>query len=373
LLRLVPVRLARCHGNRRDEERISVKAVVAVGWLVCSSLLACSSATERVAQSMEEFDRHLESLRQQSHIPAISVAIAENQRIVWARGYGTADLATNRMASDTTTYHFASLTKPFASAILLQLSDEGRISLDDPVANYGIVLPSPGVIRIRHLLSHTSSGTPGTTYLYDGARFSLLDSVIARATGGSFATELARRILQPLALTSIAPNPDVAAFSATELDRSAYRANLARGYTYANGRYTPTAYPAHFSTAAGLTGSVRDLALFSLALDRGDVIDAAVRDVAFAPTVSVTGDTLPYGLGWFSTRYRGERIVWHYGLWTAISSLIIKVPSRGMTFVVLANTDALSSPYPLGAGRLESSPWARAFLDTFVFGTTTLP
>jgi len=350
-----------------------MRAVVAVAWLVGSGLLACSDSTDPVAQSVEEFDRRLESLRQQAHIPALSAAIAENQRIAWSKGYGTADLATNRPASDTTVYHFASLTKPFASAILLQLSEEGRISLDDPVADYGIVLPSPGVIRIRHLLSHTSSGMPGTRYSYDGDRFSLLDSVIARATGGSFATELVSRILRPLALTRIAPNPGAAAFSATGLDAATYRANLARGYTYANGSYAPTSYPTSFSTAAGLTGSVLDLAAFSMALDRGDVIGPAARDVAFAPTISLAGDTLPYGLGWFSTRYRGERIVWHYGLWTAISSLIIKVPGRGLTFVVLANTDALSSPYPLAAGRLESSPWARAFLDAFVFGTATLP
>lgn len=110
-----------------------------------------------------------------------------------------------------------------------------------------------------------------------------------------------------------------------------------------------------------------------MALDRGDVISQAARDVAFAPTVSSAGDTLPNGLGWFSTRYNGERIVWDYGLWTAISSLIIKVPSRGLTFVVLANTDALSSPYPLAAGKLDSSPWARAFLDAFVFGIADLP
>ena len=350
-----------------------MKSLIAVAWLASWGVFACSNPTEPVARSIEEFDRRLESLRQQSHIPAISVAISEHQRVAWSRGYGIADLSTNRTATDTTVYHFASLTKPFASAILLQLSEEGRISLDDPVANYGIVLPSPGVIRIRHLLSHTSSGTPGTKYSYDGDRFSLLDSVVARATGGSFATELVRRILQPLALTRTAPNPAAAAFTASGLDLSTYQANLARGYRYANGTYSATAYPTNFSTAAGLTGSVLDLAAFSMALDRGDVISQASRDLAFAPTISLAGDTLPYGLGWFSTTYKGERIVWHYGLWTAISSLIIKVPSRGLTFVVLANTDALSSSYPLAAGRLDTSPWARAFLDAFVFGTAQLP
>ena len=350
-----------------------MKTIVAAVWLVGSSALSCSNATEPVAQSIAEFDQRLETLRQQSHIPAISVAIAKNRRVVWSKGYGIADLATNRMASDTTVYHFASLTKPFASAILLQLVQEGRIALDDPVADYGIVLASPGVIRIRHLLSHTSSGMPGTSFSYDGNRFSRLDSVIARATGASFATELVRRILQPLSLTRIAPSPDTEAFSAMGLDRSTYRANLARGYTYANGTSVPTAYPASFSSAAGLTGSVLDLAAFSMALDRGDVLSQESRETAFAPTISAAGDTLPYGLGWFSTVYRGERVVWHYGLWTAISSLIIKVPSRGLTFVVLANSDALSSPYSLGAGRLDTSPWARAFLDAFVLGSAELP
>ena len=346
-------------------------AIAAISLVV----ITCSSPTEPVAQNIQEFDQRLESLREQAHIPAISVAIAQNQRVVWSKGYGTADRTTDRIASDTTVYHFASLTKPFASAVLLQLSEEGKISLDDPVTKYGIVLPTPpsGVIRIRHLMSHTSSGIPGTKYSYDGDRFSLLDSVIARTTGGSFATELVKRILKPLGLKSIAPNPGTAAFSATGLDRAAYAANLARGYTFSNGAYVATPYPTLFSTAAGLTGSVLDVAAFSTALDRGDVISKASRDLSFAPTVSPTGDTLPYGLGWFSTTYKGERIVWHYGFWTAISSLLIKVPSRGLTFVVLANTDALSSPYPLGAGRLDTSPWARGFLDAFVFGTAKVP
>jgi hypothetical protein len=67
------------------------------------------------------------------------------------------------------------------------------------------------------------------------------------------------------------------------------------------------------------------------------------------------------------------RVIWHYGLWTANSSLIIKVPERSLTFVVLANTDELSAPYQLGAGRLDSSPWAREFLEAFVIGAVALP
>jgi CubicO group peptidase (beta-lactamase class C family) len=103
------------------------------------------------------------------------------------------------------------------------------------------------------------------------------------------------------------------------------------------------------------------------------LLSPALRALAYAPTVTAAGDTLPYGLGWFSTRYRSVRVVWHYGYWTAISALIVKVPERGLTYVVLANTDALSSRYPLGDGRLDTSPWAREFLDAFVLGAAAIP
>jgi hypothetical protein len=49
------------------------------------------------------------------------------------------------------------------------------------------------------------------------------------------------------------------------------------------------------------------------------------------------------------------------------------VPSQGLTFVLLANTDGLSSPYPLGAGALDASPWAREFLETFAIAKLPLP
>ena len=110
-----------------------------------------------------------------------------------------------------------------------------------------------------------------------------------------------------------------------------------------------------------------------MAVDRDALLQPATKTLAWTPTVSPSGETFPYGLGWFSTDYKGVRIIWHYGLWVANSSLIIKVPDRGLTFVVLANSDALSSPYPLGQGKLETSPWARIFLDTFVIGSLGLP
>jgi CubicO group peptidase (beta-lactamase class C family) len=286
--------------------------------------------------------------------------IVKNQTITWSASLGAPTV------TDTTVFHLASLTKPFASTVILQLVDEGKVSLDDPVSSYGIVLASPGTVRVRHLLSHTSEGAPGSRYVYNGDRFSLLDSVIHRATGRRFAAVVQERIIGPLGLTHTAPTPQSAAFAESGLNQATFLANVAPGYTWTGGGFVATAYQTGFSTAAGLTASARDYAAFSMAMDRDAFLKPATRALAWTPVTGPSGEVFPYGLGWFATDYKEVRIIWHYGYWTASSSLVIKVPAQGLTFILLANTDGLSAPYPLAAGRLDASPWARAFLETFV-------
>lgn len=325
-----------------------------------------STMTTEPSRSLAEFRDDLDRLRVSGHVESISAVIARNQSVVWSASLGAATV------TDTTVFHLASLTKPFASTVILQLVDEGKVSLDDPVAKYGIVLSSPAPIRVRHLMSHTSEGVPGTRFSYNGDRFSLLDSVIMRAAGKSFAAALQERIIAPLALTHTAPTPQSSAFDESGLNKAAYLANVAPGYTWTNGAFVPTAYQTAFSTAAGLTASARDYAAFSMAMDRDAFLKPATKELAWTPVTSPSGVVFPYGLGWFVTDYKGVRVVWHYGYWTASSALVIKVPSQNLTFVLLANTDGLSAPYPLGAGKLAASPWARAFLETFVIARLPL-
>jgi len=346
-------------------------------WMIKPVLLAlalaggCQNPAQTTpATSLEEFGAHLESLRARGHVQAISAVIAKNQSIVWSGSFGGTD-GMPRKTSDTTVFHLASLTKPIASTIILQLVDEGRVSLDDPVSRYGIVLP--GTVLVRHLMSHTSEGVPGTRYVYNGDRFALLDAVIAQATGKSVAAAIQERIIAPLGLKHMAPTPQSTAFAASGLDKTAYLENVAPGYRWNGDRYVPTAYQTAFSTAAGLTASARDYAAFSMAMDRDAFLKPATKALAWTPVVSPSGETFPYGLGWFATDYKGVRVIWHYGYWTASSTLVIKVPSQGLTFVLLANTDGLSAPYALGSGKLDTSPWAREFLETFVIAKLPLP
>lgn len=117
------------------------------------------------------------------------------------------------------------------------------------------------------------------------------------------------------------------------------------------------------SASAGFISTVRDLLVYSMALDDATLLDDASRALAFTPVQTTGGGTSPYGLGWFSTMNRGTRVVWHYGYWIGNSSLIVRVPAQRATLVLLANSDGLCRRFSLGAGELESSPFAAAFLD----------
>jgi hypothetical protein len=113
--------------------------------------------------------------------------------------------------------------------------------------------------------------------------------------------------------------------------------------------------------------TVLDMAKYDIAIDQHRFLKKETQELAFTPTKSTRGEDLPYGLGWFTTNYKGTKLLWHYGYWTGNSSFILKVPERNMTFIVMANSDNLSRPTDLGSGDALSSPVGMAFLKTFIF------
>ncbi len=304
------------------------------------------------------FEAELENLRQQLKIPALSAAIVKDQALVWARGCGYASLENQVVATPDTRYHLASLTKLFAGTILMQLVEEGNLDLEDPVSDYGIQLESAGLIRVKHLLSMTSEGNPGERFQYNGDRFSHLTQVMERASDHPFEDLLEERIFGPLGLADTAPSSQ---FRGEELARP-YK--LSDNYEIVRGQY-----PTHFSAAAGLISTVRDLVRFDIALDQNALLSQETREMMFTPTISTTGAELPYGLAWFIQHYQDIRLIWAYGWWDCISSIFLKVPAENITFIILANTDSLSRPYGLGSGNvlIVNSTVALAFYKTFIF------
>lgn len=322
------------------------------------------------AQSLTEFETVLERIRTDLKIPGFSAAITKNRNIVWAKGFGYSNKESEISATPETIYHLASLTKPFAATIVMQLIEENKLTLETPISEFGINMDSQGVLRVKHLLSHTSEGIPGSYYHYNGARYSYLDFVMVGAAGKTFCELLNEKILLPLNLNHTFPNP----FSSNNcLQNTHLLEKLAQGYT-SNGQ-NPLFYPGHFSAAAGMLSNVIDMSKFSIALDNNLLLSPDSKDLMFTPTISNSGSELAYGLGWFVDNNEGVKIIWHYGYWDAISSLILKIPERELSFVIMANTDRLSSASQ-GIGTDENvncSVVAQEFLNAFVYGTAQLP
>jgi CubicO group peptidase (beta-lactamase class C family) len=140
---------------------------------------------------------------------------------------------------------------------------------------------------------------------------------------------------------------------------------VARPYTVdSRGRASPSAFPPRgINASAGLISTARDLAQYDRAIADHVLLRPETQDLSWTPATTTSGQPIPYGLGWFTQRIGGERVVWRYGLWgNAFSSLILKVPDRGLTLILLANSDGLSGRFPLAAGEVRVSSFAEAFL-----------
>jgi hypothetical protein len=112
--------------------------------------------------------------------------------------------------------------------------------------------------------------------------------------------------------------------------------------------------------SSGVVSTVRDLAEFDKKLSA--YLEPATREAAWTQ-----GPALPTGLGWFVQMYNGEKVVWQFGaVRDSYSSLYVKVPGRGLTLILLANSDGLTAPFGLDKGNVSSSLFAELFLRLLV-------
>jgi CubicO group peptidase (beta-lactamase class C family) len=331
---------------------------------------ALTACTTTDADRIKSFERDVDQLRQTLHIPGMSAAIVKDQKVLWMQGFGYADLENRVPATPDTLYHVASVTKTFGSTLVLQLVEKGQVSLDEPIAPY---LPSrySGTItdprvQIRHLLSHTSAGTPGDRFAYNGNLYDAVTAVIEKKYGASFRDVITQRILDPLQMTESVPGHAVIEDPVLARRYAPTMARFAKPYAYyGKGETVYSAYPGKdIGAAAGLLSTVRDLAKYDIAIDRHVLLQPKTQELAWTPFVSNKGERLPYGLGWFTDVYRGEQLIWHTGNWGAgFSALYFKVPARNLSLLLLANSEALADGFWVPG---ETNPFACAFLRHFV-------
>ena len=325
------------------------------------------------AAQITAFARQLDSLRTELRIPGLAAALFRGDSLVWAEGFGYGNLEAREKTTPQTTFRIASLTKTLTSTLVMQLVEAGKLDLDAPISRFGLDLGHPG-IAVKHLLTHTAQGEPGTHFQYNGYLFGRLGPVVEKAAGQPFYQLLFEQILLPLRMTSTAPDvplydyftygnarPEAAAHFTQAFSR------LARPYALTDsGAVAPGRYNNEFGAFGGLVSSVGDVGKYALAVDRHQFVSAATQERIFTPNRTKNGEPTPYGLGWFTQTYQGTSWVWHFGQASCESALLVKVPARRLTLVVLANTDKLSQPFPLGDGDLLASPVGQLLYRTLL-------
>ena len=364
------------------------------GLTACEHTIKTPSQPDTTDDPVATFRVQVERLRKELAIPGLSLAVLHHRQLLFADGFGYANLEKQLAAAPDTPYNLASLTKPFAATVLVKLEEEGRLDLDAELAvlladkvirrgkhtfhgyqeacrkikaaNRNPFFRYPSLIRdyrcdseritVRHLLTHTAQGVPGGAYRYNGFLFGFLSAVAEAASGKDFDQLLVETIIAPLGMDSTLPTWD---------DRIRDRVMIERATYYRKGPFgfVPSHYRTRLSAAAGMISTVMDLATFDLALDRDLIVSPQSKAAMFTAARSTNGQQLPYGLGWFVQEYNGMQLVWHYGhAPKAYSSLLLKCLDREATLILLANSDGASAAFHLGAGDVMKSPFAAAFL-----------
>jgi CubicO group peptidase (beta-lactamase class C family) len=319
-------------------------------------------------------EHYLETLRQQAAIPGMSAAVVQDGQIVWERGFGFQNLESRIAATPDTPYLVGGVSQSLAAVVLLQCVEQRQLELDRPLRDYGLVFPEADA-SLRHVLSHASTG--GVAYRYAPERYALLNLIAERCVPQPYRKTVADRILDRLAMQDSVPGADLrdpatlppGMFEPSDVER--YQRILERiALPYRlDRRNRPVRVeqlPRDIMTATGgLVTTVRDYAKFDAALDTTVLLLEETRTAAWTRATGRDGTPLPTGLGWFVQSYRGEPVVWQFGLNDGYSSLVVKLPQRRLTFILFANSDRLSTPFELESGNVLPSLFATLFLRLF--------
>ena len=300
----------------------------------------------------------------------MAIAVIRGADTIVMKGYGHADLENDVPATPRTVFRIGSLTKQFTAAAVMQLVDQGRVSLDDSIGKH---LPGlPGIwsgVRVRQLLNHTS-GIPGYTeagprwgtrsrldlshdsllaivrdlpldfptgarYRYSNTNYYLLGMLVERVSGTSYAEYVARHLAAPLGLESTlycATNPVIQ--------------RRAQGYSPVRGQLLP-ALPISMNmpfAAGALCSSIRDLVVWQRGLMSGKVVSEASYRAMTTPE-GAAADSVKYGYGLRADTLAGRRRIAHSGGINGFATSMLYLPAESLSVVVLVNTNGFPAAH----------------------------
>jgi CubicO group peptidase (beta-lactamase class C family) len=303
----------------------------------------------------------------QTNTPGGSVLVIQDGAVVFAKGYGRADLETKTPCAPETNFRLASVSKQFTAMAVLILRERGKLSLDENLLAFFPEFPAFGEhITVRHLLTHRSglldyedlipagtmlpvldqdvlrilisnaatNATPtyfpvGSQYRYSNSAYALLALIVEVRSGQTFARFLADNIFVPLGMTNTL----------------AYEAGLAtvpnRSYGHSlrtNGwQRTDQSLTSSVLGDGGIYSSVNDLCKWDQALYTTNLVSAATLAETFTPHTATDKPGRSYGFGWYLGAYRGLNMVWHSGETIGFRTRLVRIPERRFACIILAN------------------------------------
>ena len=301
--------------------------------------------------------------------PGCAVGVSRDGRLVFAKGYGSADLEHDVPITPSTAFYIASVSKQFTAMSIVLLAEDGRLSLDDSIRKWVPEVPSfETPITIRQLLYHTSglrdyftllalSGwpsdgpltekqflelisrqkklnfSPGEEFLYSNTGYALLAVVVQRVSGKSLRDYAAEHIFKPLGMTH------------TEFRDDHHRLipQRAIGYQPVDGGFRISQPEFDVVGDGGLYSTIEDLAKWDANFRTGQVGGKTGVALLQEPGRLNNGQTIPYALGLTVSSTRGLKTYAHRGAYGGYRSAIVRYPEKGLSVVTLCNTATASA------------------------------
>ena len=305
--------------------------------------------------------------------PGCALGVSRDGRLVYAKGYGMANLETGTAITPASIFHVASISKQFAAFSVALLAEEGKLSLDDDIRKYVPEIPAYAKpITIQHLIHHTSglrdqwsllgmadwrdddliteddvlaivarqkalNFMPGDEYTYSNTGYTLLGVIVKRVSGKSLRQFADERIFQPLGMTSTHFHDDHTMVVPGRT--SAYIPRDSGGWMVSIPVFDTYGATSLFTTAGDLLKWEQNFA-------DPKVGSRALIEKAQQSTALNSGRKLDYGYGLSIEDYRGMRAVGHGGADAGYRSDVIRFPDAGLAVDVLCNA-ANSGPNDL--------------------------
>jgi len=299
----------------------------------------------------------------QQRAPGFSLAVWYKGQVVFANGYGYADVANKTLVTAGTRYSVGSITKQFTAASILLLAERGKLSVDDRLSRFLPEMPNADKITLRMLLNQTSGlhnyplmsehkwplegqidskklfailktdkpdFAPGEQWEYSNTNYAALAEVVAKSSGIPFDQFVQQNILAPLVMT------------ASGLGYQAQK-EMATPYEGAAGNFAPVALPLSldlFYGAGNIVSSANDLMRWDATLIGGRLLKPPSMRELWTAGKLANGQAVDYAMGFVPASIGGHREMWHNGYAPLTGGYCLNAifPDDQLAVVVLSNS-----------------------------------